>query len=317
MQLEKEVRELTKQRDIAHSRIEDLLQTVGNDKTSKELKGNRFHNGDIRSDGTLNLPLSENSLDRSSSDSISDTGQGIEETSVRMVEDAEETCKEVRCIEMDESGQDVTFESPGWSTNQNEERVSTLSDTCNGHDVDEELQQTLPGRSSGILNGHSYGTLEQKILDGQKTIDSLVIPYPDKLSPGASSSISLTAPGSLKLTRSWSCRDNLTTNSSDFDIAELSETTPTTGLERSFPGRPEGFQRKHWRLPPSIYGANAARLSRNNSQSSDCSSFIDELKTQNSIQGDEDIPTLGSFVAGLKEMAKLQYEQLGNQVRDS
>ncbi|KAL2517255.1 ATP binding microtubule motor family protein [Abeliophyllum distichum] len=99
-------------------------------------------------------------------------------------------------------------------------------------------------------------------------------------------------------------------------MAEQSETTPPTGLEKSFPGSPEGFQRKHWKLPPSIYGANAARLSRNDSQSSNCSSFIDEIKTQNSILGDEDIPTLGSFVAGLKEMAKLQYEQLGDQVQE-
>lgn len=43
-------------------------------------------------------------------------------------------------------------------------------------------------------------------------------------------------------------------------------------------------------------------------------SFIDETNYKNA-QGDEDIPTLGSFVAGLKEMAKLQYEnQSMNQV---
>ncbi|KAL2477038.1 ATP binding microtubule motor family protein [Forsythia ovata] len=314
--LEKEVRELTKQQDLAHSRIEDLLRMVGNDKTSKELNGIQFLNRDSRSDGMSNLLLSENSVDGSSSDSISDMSQGIEEPSVRTVEDSDDMCKEVRCIEMTESGQDITLESPGWSTNQNEGRISALSDTGNGHDVDQELSPTLPGQASGIHNGHTYGALEQKIQDVQKTIDSLVKPYPDKLSPGASSSIRLTAPGSLKLTRSRSCRDNLTTNSSDFDMAEQSETTPPTGLEKSFPGRPEGFQRKHWKLPPSIYGANAARLSRNDSQSSNCSSFIDEIKTQNSIQGDEDIPTLGSFVAGLKEMAKLQYEQLGDQVQE-
>ncbi|KAL2460061.1 ATP binding microtubule motor family protein [Abeliophyllum distichum] len=314
--LEKEVRELTKQQDLAHSRIEDLLKMVGNDKTSKELNGIQVHNRDIRSNGMSNLPLSENSVDRSSSDSISDMNEGIEEPSVRTVEDSDDMCKEVRCIEMTESGQDITFESPGWSTNQNEGRISALSDTDNGHDVDQELSPTLPGQASGIHNGHTYGALEQKIQDVQKTIDLLVKPYPDKLSPGASSSIRVTAPGRLKLTRSWSCRDNLVTNSSDFDMAEQSETTPPTGLEKSFPGRPEGFQRKHWKLPPSIYGANAARLSRNDSQSSNCSSFIDEIKTQNSIQGDEDIPTLGSFVAGLKEMAKLQYEQLGDQVQE-
>ena len=35
-QLEKEVRELTKQRDLAESRVEDLLRIVGNDQGSRQ-----------------------------------------------------------------------------------------------------------------------------------------------------------------------------------------------------------------------------------------------------------------------------------------
>ena len=35
-QLEKEVRELTKQRDLAESRVEDLLRMVGNDQGSRQ-----------------------------------------------------------------------------------------------------------------------------------------------------------------------------------------------------------------------------------------------------------------------------------------
>ncbi|KAL0376192.1 UNVERIFIED_CONTAM: putative inactive kinesin-like protein KIN-7B [Sesamum calycinum] len=94
---------------------------------------------------------------------------------------------------------------------------------------------------------------------------------------------------------------------------------PPTVLDKSFIGRPEGASlRKQWKLPPVIYGADTAILSRNGSQSSDFSSFVDEIKNQTSSHGDEDIPTLGSFVAGLREMAKLQYEnQTGNQVQET
>lgn len=37
MQMEKEIRELTKQRDLAESRVQDLLQMVGNDRDSRQV----------------------------------------------------------------------------------------------------------------------------------------------------------------------------------------------------------------------------------------------------------------------------------------
>ena len=69
--------------------------------------------------------------------------------------------------------------------------------------------------------------------------------------------------------------------------------------------------------PPLNYDGNTARLSRNDSQSSIGSAFMDEQKSQHQITGDEDIPTIGTFVAGLKKMANLQYETefLDDQVR--
>ena len=36
MQMEKEIRELTKQRDLAQSRVEDLLQVIGNYQKSRK-----------------------------------------------------------------------------------------------------------------------------------------------------------------------------------------------------------------------------------------------------------------------------------------
>lgn len=143
------------------------------------------------------------------------------------------------------------------------------------------------------------------------TIDSINGPFPESSSSGAQST-SLVSPGSLKLTRSRSCRASLM---SDYEIAEKSQSTPPHILEKNFIGRPEGgLLRKSWKLPPVIYGANDSGLTRSDSLNSDCSSFIDPGSTH----GDEDIPTLGSFVAGLREMAKLQYgNEAGNQVSPS
>lgn len=36
VQMEKEIRDLTKQRDVAEARVEDLLQMIGNDRSSSQ-----------------------------------------------------------------------------------------------------------------------------------------------------------------------------------------------------------------------------------------------------------------------------------------
>lgn len=103
------------------------------------------------------------------------------------------------------------------------------------------------------------------------------------------------------------------TGSSHSVMAYKSESMPPSELDKSFPGGPEGFQRMHWKRL--IYGEYGATLSRNDSQSSSGSTSIDEVKAQNIAHGDEDIPTLDSFFAGLQDMAELHYEnQLHDQV---
>ncbi|KAK4405307.1 Kinesin-like protein KIN-7F [Sesamum angolense] len=279
--LEKEIRELKKQRDLAHSRIDDLLRAIEGDKGSQKVNQIQSVHGDFR----------------------------------RIGEDSDEICKEVRCIEMDESGHNKIYEPFGQSTSESEESMPILSEPGSVHIVEQQTLSASRRQVSGTEDG--YGMLQQRIQGVQNTIDSLFKPHPDALSPGAPST-SMTVSGCQKLTRSQSCRANLMTDSPDFDIAEQNESTPPTVLDKSFTGRPEGASlRKQWKLPPVIYGADTAILSRNGSQSSDFSSFVDEIKNHTSSHGDEDIPTLGSFVAGLREMAKLQYEnQTGNQVQE-
>ncbi|KAL8553090.1 hypothetical protein ACS0TY_001663 [Phlomoides rotata] len=309
--LEKEIRELKKQRDLAHSRIDDLLEAIESDKGTQKLKGIQSVNEELS--GTSDR-RSGNSMDSIySSDDASDPSQETEDPLLGTEVISDETCKDVRCIEVDGPAKDRPYTSSRHSTSESEESVPILSEPGrNGRIIE---QQSLPRQVNGTdNNSYSSSALEQNIEGVQTTISSLVRPYSDA-SPSDAPSASMTPSGSLKLTRSQSCRANLITVSPCIDMDERNETTPPTVLERNFTGRPDVvFQRKHWKLPPVIYGAsNIARLSRNDSLSSDYSPFADETKNHNSIGGDEDIPTLGSFVAGLREMAKLQFD---NQTSD-
>ncbi|XP_073270096.1 kinesin-like protein KIN-7F [Primulina huaijiensis] len=315
--LEKEIRELKKEQDLAHSRIEELLRIVENNVGSQKLIGIQSVDSEFERTGMSDPILSESSEDHSLSDAVSDSSKGIDESMTGIGEYSDDMCKEVGCIEMAGSEQDEMYESLRHSSNgENRERTPNMWQPRYETIIAQETAGASPTGISDAKSGYSFGLLEQKFQDLQKTIDSLVMPYPDSSSPGATST-SLTGSGKLKMTQSRSVRANLMVGSPDFEMPEQSESTPPTVLENTFTGRPEGaFQRKHWKIPPVIYGASNETLSRNDSLSSHSGSFIDETNYKNA-QGDEDIPTLGSFVAGLKEMAKLQYEnQSMNQVEE-
>ncbi|CAI9769064.1 unnamed protein product [Fraxinus pennsylvanica] len=328
--LEKEVKELTRQLDLARSHVEELLQedavgcppklqgenarknvypatrslrrTNHHDRkvSYRKLNGIQSRNKDIiKSDARSDQLLSEDSEDHSSSYVMTDLSQGRDNLPVRVNQDSGEVCKDVRCIEMDKD----------LSNSENDGRMSTLMESGSRC-----VSNPVLALDPDVENGCCHGTLEHKMQDMQNTMESLASTCGD----GLSSSINILDSGKLKLTSSESYKPNLVTGSPDFEMAEEIETTPpSTGMGNSFPGRPEGFQRKNWMLPPSIYGANGMRLSRNDSQSSHGSSFPDEVKAEDNIHGDDDIPTLGSFVAGLREMVKLQNEdKLDDQVQE-
>ncbi|PSS19122.1 Kinesin-like protein [Actinidia chinensis var. chinensis] len=329
--LEKEVRELTKQRDLAESRVEDLLRMVGNDQGSRQWGGHRqernkwedecsvsessgmadTHFLDIqgRKFGTAessnidyssnsdepspNLPGNgeDDSLSNGTSSPLSDRGNPVRpgaEFVLGTGEDLDDICKEVRCIEMDESLALSTGDAEG---------MLALMVPRYSNVADEEIESTPSREATNTQNNLTYGRLEQRMQNVQKTIDSLAGPYPDGSPPWAHTAGMLNS-RSQKLNRSWSCRANLMAGSSSpppyFETAGESQNTPPNGFEKSFPGRPEGFQ----------------KLSRNDSQSSIGIAFVHELKArENNNSLDEDIPSIDTFVAGLKEMAKLEYEK--------
>ncbi|KAF3435791.1 hypothetical protein FNV43_RR22883 [Rhamnella rubrinervis] len=339
--MEKEIRELMKQRDLAQSRVEDLLRMVGNNQDSRQATDNhpewqegdawedeasasesssvadhphrhpngvrKFNNPHYDDRDSESSPAEphhwQNNKDHYLSDGTSSTlsigkkfvrsnsSQSQEGSAVGAAEDSDESCKEVRCIEMEELSRDKNPESLALSTGRNE---GTLALTLSGN-----TDVTGEGMMSTPVNGNR-GELEQRLHDVQMTIDSLVGPCPEETSPWASTA-DFSSSRSFNLTRSWSCRANLMTGSSSPDKVER---TPPSRFEKGFPGRPEGFGRK---FPMLTFGGNTTTLSRNDSQSSLGSASMDELGGH-SVKN-EDITSIQTFVAGMKEMAKFEYEK--------
>ncbi|KAF2322811.1 hypothetical protein GH714_031031 [Hevea brasiliensis] len=340
--MEKEIRELTKQRDLAESRVEDLLRMIGQNQTSRngavvgphpnQQAGHTWEDeyGDSGSNMEESYYLQDNNDDHSVSDGTSSlmsigkkfvrssSCQSLEDTAVGPAENTDDYCKEVQCIEMDETRRESSFEPHSISNGENE---GTLALTMFGDDAAAGQQISTPANGrrevSRIQNGFTYDMLEQRLHHVQRTVDDLVSPDPDETSP-QSLAADISSSRNMQLTRSWSCRENLMTDSSPYlGKAEQIESTPPNGFEKSFSGRPEGVRRK---FPPLNYGADPARLSRNDSESSLGSAYPDDLRSQSiKTSADGDIPSIQTFVEGLQEMAKQEYEKqlVDGQVRET
>ncbi|XP_044507667.1 kinesin-like protein KIN-7E isoform X2 [Mangifera indica] len=326
--MEKEIKELTKQRDLAQSRVEDLLRMVVHDQDMRqeaainhhpkhqvdgtredsisESSGVAYLNhmdvGAKRSNGTHyydtesgsnsdDLYHQENTESHSFSDCTSSpllieknfvrshSGNVLDENANITLEDSDEYCKEVQCIEMERTTGDKN-ESRRLSNTDNEGLLALTYE--NGDATGQEIT--------------SNAALKQRLNNVQKTIDSL-ISHPD-LSEKSPMSLAadMSSSRNLTLMRSWSCRANLMADSSTPGLknGEQIESTPPNGMERNFLGRPEGFRRK---------------LLRNDSSSS--------LETASiKTSADEDITSIHTFVAGLKKMAKNQVQETGLKADD-
>ncbi|TKY75440.1 Kinesin protein NACK1 [Spatholobus suberectus] len=284
--MEKEIRELIKQRDIAQSRVEDLLRMVGNDQKSRKERMDTWEDDDSISEsssiyhsdlriGEFNNPHCNNE----DSESSPDKHPG-------------EYCKEVQSVELEESSRDdLEYPDPSVSDNgvltlpwYGEENVTSQEILTPVNEDREERQNQ---------DKATYGVLEQRLDDAQLSNDS----------PLAMSETALNC-RNLKLTRSWSCREYYMTGSSG-KAGEM-ERTPVNGFEKFFPGRPDGLQRK---FLPLTYGAST-KLSTNGSPSSIGSPSVDELRNNSTrTYANDDITSLQTFVAGMKEMVKLEYEK--------
>ncbi|MBA0614242.1 hypothetical protein Godav_014563 [Gossypium davidsonii] len=296
--MEKEIRELTMQRDLAQSRVKDLLRMIGNDQESVQsarinyhpnqqagdtweddysasessclADSNQFHvhvrkfnpihgYDDTESMSNHEGPYQE-PLNNHGDHSMTDSAQSLE-TQGEIADDPDEYCKEVQCIDTEGSGRD----------NNNSESLAVPNGESEGR-----LALTL----NGVGDVAGQETMSTP-LNGDREANHIQ--------------------NSLKLSRSWSCRDDVTGGtSSPYMDGEHNESTPPNGLEKSFPGRPDGYQKK---FPSLNYDANNGRLSRNDSLSS-----LGSASVQTSA--DEQINSIHTFVAGLKK-------QLDGQVQDT
>ncbi|KAL4303500.1 hypothetical protein GQ457_10G024660 [Hibiscus cannabinus] len=334
--MEKDIREMTKQRDLAQSRVEDLLRVIGNHQNSGQsaridyhpnqqaghawednysasessclADSNRFdvhvqnfntiHGYDTESGSNIEEPYHQ-PLNNHPDHSMSDTGQSLDRIPHKTADDPEEYCKEVQCIEPEESGRDYNAQSRALPNGEGE---GTLASSLYGDgDGDGTNQETMPMPMNGDRetnrnqNGCTPDTLEQRLHHVQKNPDAQLA--------------DLSSSRSLKLSRSWSCRaDVMGGTSSPYADREHFESTPLTGFEKNYPGRPQGYQKK---FPLLNFGANNGVLSRNNSQSSLGSASI---KTS----ADEDITSIHTFVAGLKkQLANGQVQSTGLEANES
>ncbi|KAK3029070.1 hypothetical protein RJ639_040122, partial [Escallonia herrerae] len=166
--LGKEVKELTKQLDLAQSRVEELLQVVRDDKASRQRDGHKGKTweddhsvsessdaADSHSSGRNNgrnaapygrLQKNDNDEDSSilggSSSMLSKRSRLVrynEGFALDAGEDSDDVCKEVRCIEMDESSNSRTAEPLVMLNGENEGGISASTVSASGEVADQGL----------------------------------------------------------------------------------------------------------------------------------------------------------------------------------
>ncbi|KAI8549573.1 hypothetical protein RHMOL_Rhmol06G0035400 [Rhododendron molle] len=147
-----------------------------------------------------------------------DPSQGWEMTSQKHEEDSEDQCKDVRCIEVEESSgkSNLKSDAPLLPKKENVDLSNVQSDpTCEA--------------------------LKKKIQELQKTVDYLVNSYLMEHSSSSSESDHTSRRRSMRLSKSRSCRADIVPIGSSpwLDKADHNENTLPNGLEKDFPRKPE------------------------------------------------------------------------------
>ncbi|KAL6959970.1 hypothetical protein U1Q18_040119 [Sarracenia purpurea var. burkii] len=347
--LEKEIIDLTLQRDVAQSQVQDLVRLVGDDGDSMKWVGlNNYpqlrvlRSPEFENQASQTSPLadplslhvetfdrcpysnghSESSSDRhyiqipgfednfqqndTSPQLLASTTKIIRSNSVQSwdaIEDqtnetSEDLCKEVRCIETEESSTDQYSTSHSSSPGQNTEIPELMIDGNGDGRVEEFL--SLPLKEDREL---TY-------------IHPFIASSPEKPSPWPLK-MNTCSSQHLKLTKSSSCKASLmvSPDSPWFDNVGNNENTPPTGFEKEFIGRPEGIQRK---LSELNYSVDVERLLSKDSGSCIENAADIELDAQKiRILTDENVPSIEACVTGMEEMEEKAELQQTNHVVDS
>ncbi|KAK3231740.1 hypothetical protein Dsin_003621 [Dipteronia sinensis] len=296
-QMDKEIRELTQQRDLAQSRVEKLLQSSGEDQVSSldeySVVGSSDVPSPLHSDlghGTRNTvknfdrhgesncapqnfkffvyPEDNFLLDESTPKFVGlGPCQGWEQ---RAKNNDEESCKEVQCIETENS-----------STNKKIEADVSLPKPEEKDGVSSPRKEDK--ESSTIIDSPKYDGMKRKIQELQKTIDYFVNLYPLERSPYFNEE-DVSTTKSMRMTRSTSCRAVLMSVPTNVwsPISKHSQDAPN-----NFSETPGGFYQE---LSESKRGAKTGNLTRKDSQSSMSSASMDDDEEEE--EEEEDISSI-------------------------
>ncbi|TKY55877.1 Kinesin protein NACK1 [Spatholobus suberectus] len=238
----------------------DCMESVRSFDTSQYSDGHSFSSDE----NYFQLPdLEKNLLVRISSPGLSIVSLDAAKSDLdkRKVEEQHEDnlgdrCKEVRCIASEELVKNThTHSNPAdlssnLYTDSNASSPGGANTAVSGlTEVDSRDKENLDLCSSGLKDNKEINHLQVRF----------VLPSPEKISPWLAQN-SASSSGTLKLTRSRSCKASLMRHSSSdwFDQEEMIQNTPPIGIEKDFTGIPEGLHKKTCTLN---YNANAERLS--------------------------------------------------------
>ncbi|PKA46498.1 Kinesin-like protein NACK1 [Apostasia shenzhenica] len=308
--MEREIKELIQQRDLAQSRLEDLLKVVGDVHTSRQFKEETNHasifqpSKECQNENSMSatpkasshaLNSGFNKLRRYESKNRSRNYPGFSEependefhseveSGEEASEDSYELCKEVRCIEMDTPGQ---TEKPSFSfPEQSRNQLTPIS--C-------ELSPAAHMDSISGSKAPSFLTLEHHLHSVRRL-------QPDESSLW-SSAWDVHSSNAALLRKSKSCRATMMMSrfSPGFVESEMNDCTPPSSSLRTFPGRPVGLERAK---PGTLNsGSEDKNFSRHESIMSDCSnSALSASK--------EGIASIQDFVNGMKEMVEVHHNE--------
>lgn len=194
--------------------------------------------------------------------SLVDTQLHMEEIEELSCDNSEDLCKEVRCIEMEESSIDRYL-------------VSTMSGSSPERYIDSTTQSPIANTTTSRLKVADNEHSKKCKLESSPSVEDnksnnfspfYVVPSPEKPSPWMMEKDICTS-GGLQLTRSRSCKASLMRTISIENIKEI-QGTPPICFGKDFIGRPEGFQIKLAALRYDIETENSSQTCSQTSQKS-------------------------------------------------
>ncbi|KAF2324650.1 hypothetical protein GH714_015919 [Hevea brasiliensis] len=313
-QMDKEIKELTWQRDLAESQVESLLRSTGEDRRLDENSASEssevinpvglsksnmdFDEASVLTPTRKILPIPDPEenflLDNSTPKFLGPEPFHGWENTRRNHEEAEDICKEVQCIETGEESMNRKTEGDV-SLVGSEEQDEKLATTAVRNEGAAPSTQEEDKELNHDNSYNSHDALKQKIHELYETISRLE--QSSSIEAGASS------PKGLTWTRSKSRRTVLMTIPSDVWYEKEEENANTLHTEDSL-GRPVDIEQK---FPELEYDTETRNMSRKDSQNSINVSTEEESIKEIDVDVN-DTTTVLDCVAGVNKLAIAQSE---------